>query len=421
MSKKKRKDTSIGLEHVPGKHQLSKWQRQEKIRRLVIIAAAVLLAGVAGSAGYGYYDSNVKPFNETVIGVNNSTFDMRYYIEALDVYTRDMSEEQIRQAATPVGNQIVYDALVRQGASEQGVELSKIEVDDINRQIEERGLPDTELYHDILTTMALVDKLAEEYLKPQIPNPVEQAHIQTMLVESEQVADEVIAQIENGGNFTALTAEFSQHPQIEGDLGWLPRELLPGPLFKEVAFNLTPGKIGKVQDDSAVKNIGYWLIEVIDQDRDDDEEEVEVRAMLLGSEAEALEIKAKLDKGEDFASLAKEHSQHQSKDDDGELGWIKKGDMGSETFDIVAFHFPLNEISKPVKDKSIQTTGGYWVIKVVAREERELDEKTLAWLIDEAFNKWYEEQWGKSTIDSIMDAEQQEWAINKVLKERATT
>ena len=253
------------------------------------------------------------------------------------------------------------------------------------------------------------------YFASQLPDTMEQAHVQVMLVESQEMADAVMAKIESSGNFTALVDEFSCNPQIEGDLGWLPQELMPRASIGEVAFSLEPGESSKIYDQSATKNVGYWLIEVTDKN---EEKGIKARAMLLGSEQEALEIKSKLDKGEDFAVLAKEYSQHGSKDDGGELGWLKQGDMNSETFDEIAFNLPLNSVSEPVKDESAQTEGGCWIAKVLQKGEHELSEEIKERLTSNDFAQWLQEQRENNTINNYLDEEKRAWAVDRVLKRR---
>jgi parvulin-like peptidyl-prolyl isomerase len=412
LAKKQKKTTP---QRAPTKHQLSKWQRQMKIRRIVIIAAVVFLAGILGWVGYEYYeDYKSDPLREVVIEVNGVPFTMEYFIKVLDGYTVGINSSELYYMgdtiANDIANDIIRTELLRQGAKNLGIEVTSEEID---AKLKEVGLPDDEVYQYMAKSVLLQEKL-EEYFGSQLLDPMEQVHIQVMLVESEEVADEVITKIEAGGNFTALAEEFSCDSSIEGDLGWLPEELMPNTLIANAAFNLTPGEtINRIYDKAATKNVGYWLIKVTDKQ----DEEIKARAMLLGSEAEAEYVKTEL-VSRNFSSLAMEYSQHESKDEGGELGSLKPGDMGSEAFDEVAFNLPVNEVSEPVKDKSVQTTGGYWLVKVIDRGNRELEENVKEELIDKHFNNWLEEWKESSTIENLMDEEKRTWAVIKVLEGR---
>jgi parvulin-like peptidyl-prolyl isomerase len=185
-------------------------------------------------------------------------------------------------------------------------------------------------------------------------------------------------------------------------------------LIASAAFNLTVGEIGQpIYDGTAIKDVGYWLIEVTGKQDD----EIKARAMLLGSEAEAEQVKAKL-VSENFSSLAMEYSQHKSKDEGGELGLLKQGAMNSTAFDQVAFNLPLNEVSGPVKDESVQTKGGYWLVMVVDRGEHQLETEVRNELRDKHMNVWFEEWKKDSTIDNRLDKEKKSWAVDRVLRGR---
>lgn len=88
-------------------------------------------------------------------------------------------------------------------------------------------------------------------------------------------------------------------------------------------------------------------------------EQVKASHILVEEEKVANELKARLDKGEDFAELAKEFSTDPgSRESGGELGYFPAGKMVQE-FDQVAFSTPVGEISPVTK-----TTFGYHIIKV---------------------------------------------------------
>ncbi|BDG48522.1 MULTISPECIES: peptidylprolyl isomerase [Parageobacillus] len=87
--------------------------------------------------------------------------------------------------------------------------------------------------------------------------------------------------------------------------------------------------------------------------------------ILVKDEKTAKEIKAKLDKGEDFAKLAKQYSQDPgSASNGGDLGWFGPGKMVKE-FEDAAYQLKVGEISDPVK-----TEYGYHIIKVTDKEEK---------------------------------------------------
>jgi parvulin-like peptidyl-prolyl isomerase len=278
-----------------------------KIRRIVIIVAVVFLVGIASWVGYGSYKdykARVGPLHEVAIEVNGVPFTMEYFVKMLDIYvgnyiyitvntyydfyvqaypnatSQDIIQLLTSNAISTLSNNtnnitdmitdkvadgIIDGELLRKGAKNLGIEVTAEEID---AGLTAQGWSNEKLYRDIVSANLTQEKLVE-YFDSQIPDTMEQAHVQVMLVESQEVADEVITKIEAGGNFTALVAEFSCNSSVEGDLGWLPRELMPNTLIADAAFNITPGEIKTIYDETAIKDTGTtggcWLVRVVDR------------------------------------------------------------------------------------------------------------------------------------------------------------
>lgn len=83
----------------------------------------------------------------------------------------------------------------------------------------------------------------------------------------------------------------------------------------------------------------------------------------------ALEVKDKLDKGGDFAALAKEYSEDEGSKENGGKYTDADPNQWVENFKNAALTLPLNKISDP-----IETEYGYHVMKVESRKTKTLDE-----------------------------------------------
>ncbi|MBR0691158.1 peptidylprolyl isomerase [Bradyrhizobium manausense] len=94
------------------------------------------------------------------------------------------------------------------------------------------------------------------------------------------------------------------------------------------------------------------------------EQEVRARHILVETEDEAKAVKAELDKGADFAELAKKKSKDPGSADGGDLGFFTKEQMVPE-FSAVAFSLEPGKISDPVKSQF-----GWHVIKVEEKRNR---------------------------------------------------
>ncbi|WP_433944861.1 foldase protein PrsA [Paenibacillus sp. SN-8-1] len=85
----------------------------------------------------------------------------------------------------------------------------------------------------------------------------------------------------------------------------------------------------------------------------------------------AKEVKAKLDKGADFAELAKKYSEDEGSKDQGGLYKDKNAGEWVPQFKEKAVTLPLNKISDPV-----ETDYGYHIMRVEARTEKALNDLT---------------------------------------------
>jgi peptidyl-prolyl cis-trans isomerase C len=128
------------------------------------------------------------------------------------------------------------------------------------------------------------------------------------------------------------------------------RLLMDSLLATEGKAATTDEAMKKVYDDAAKQITG--------------EQEVRARHILVETEDEAKAVKAELDKGADFAELAKKKSKDPGASDGGDLGFFTKDQMVPE-FSAVAFALEPGKISDPVKSQF-----GWHIIKVEEKRNR---------------------------------------------------
>lgn len=402
------------------RRQLSRWQRQKKRQRILNVLGISLVAAVLVIVGSGWYISQYRPLHETVITVNDTEFNMDYYIKTLRFFGEGQPSVYVRSLTDQVTRIIQRNELVRQEAeSKLGISVSQQEIDE---ELKGSDPPLSEDYQDLVRAKLLMSKLDTEYFEQQISLSTEQRQLMVMFLESEVQASELRTRLEAGEDFAQLAGEFSLAGLSDnGSLGWQIKELLELNLGTSVlgdyAFGAEVGALSQPLYGTMTKSVGYWLIEVLE--RDEDMEEASVQAILLGSEKEAREVKARLEAGEDFAALAQELSQlGGAETDSGYLGLLIPG-MMTPAFDEVVFSAELEPgvISEPVRDTGVMTEGGYWLVKVVGKDDdKQIEEADRDLLKAKVFNDWMEAMWDdpENIVDSYLDDEQKEWAAARV-------
>ena len=85
------------------------------------------------------------------------------------------------------------------------------------------------------------------------------------------------------------------------------------------------------------------------------------RHILVPTEAACADLKTQIEKGADFADMARKHSKCPSGKQGGDLGEFSPGQMVKE-FDTVVFNGDVSKIHGPVK-----TQFGYHLIQITSR------------------------------------------------------
>lgn len=85
------------------------------------------------------------------------------------------------------------------------------------------------------------------------------------------------------------------------------------------------------------------------------------RHLLVSTEEQCLALKAEIEGGTDFATVAKQHSSCPSGKSGGDLGTFGRGQMVPE-FDQVVFNGDLGVVHGPVK-----TQFGYHLLEITSR------------------------------------------------------
>ena len=405
------------------RRQLSRWQREEKRRRIILALGIFVIIVVLGVVGGGWYINQYQPLHQTVVRVNDTNFDMNYYTRMLEYYGKGQSSDYLNALTDEVVKVIQRNELIRQGAEKLGISVSDELVD---KELNSYDPPLSADYRELVRTEMIVNKLLDEYFGPQVPVSTEQRNILAMLLESESQANDVKIKLEGGEDFDKLAGELSLESLSRtenGTLGWRSKDVLAELLATSVpgdyAFSANVGVLSQpVYDAEVIKNVGYWIAKVLE--REQNPQEAHIQVILLANEEEALKVKSRLDAGEDFATLAKELSLHESsKENGGDLGWLTPDSMGAAlgefTFNT---EIELNTLSGPIRDELAWTKGGYWLLKVIDKDDnKQIEESDRDLLKSKALDEWVSSLWDnpENKVDSYLDDEKKALAIEKVI------
>jgi len=403
-------------------HQISRWEQQKKRQRLILMTGIFVIVSAFAIVIVGWYLGQYKPLRETVIKVNDTEFTMDYYVEMLKIEGSYNQTPDVSYVADSVLQNIPRNELIRQGALELGISVTD---EEMKKVLKENDRPDKEVYRDLVRHQLLIERLLDVHFDPQVPLFAEQRRVMAMMLESSPQALDVRSKLVRGDDFSELAEEMSLEPFSRnkgGDFGWVPKtillDMLPASIV-DVIFEHGVGDLSRpIYDEEADKFVGYWLVKVLE--RDEEEEEAHVLIMLLGSEGEALRIKSRLEAGAEWGSLAVENSQVKGVEENEGEWLVSPGEMNPLVDEYV--YNPDTEIgviSEPIRDETIITKGGYWLIEVLEEDtDRRIDTAYRNYLKEKALDEWV-----ASVVDdedneivNYLDAEKKSWAIEQAMR-----
>jgi peptidyl-prolyl cis-trans isomerase SurA len=192
--------------------------------------------------------------------------------------------------------------------------------------------------------------------------------------QARMVAEKVLEDLANGEDFTKLAMSLSAGQQAEqgGDLGWRKASEIPS-LFADVVAHMKEGETSKLIESPG----GFHIIKLAGLRTSDKHmvTQTKTRHILMRTNelltdndiSNKLKIlKTRIKAGEDFAALAKSHSEDAaSAVNGGDLGWVNPGMMVPE-FEAQMTQLKPGEISEPFK-----TQFGWHLVQVLERREHD--------------------------------------------------
>jgi parvulin-like peptidyl-prolyl isomerase len=413
------------------RRQLSQHKRQQRRQRIIFISGISIIAAVVLIVLVGWLIGEYLPMHRTVVKVNDVKFDTRYFIDALKIEAANQNIEQLDAYGATVLNNIIQREMFLQAAEKVGITVS---AEEVRKDLENLDNPVPDAYVDIIRVQRVETRFMSEYIGSLVPFSDNQVNINAMLVESDSLAQELLDRLIAGDNFTALAGEYAQNytsKQNNGIYGWHPEPVLEDQLGSLIPINFAfSAELGTtsqpLHDADAYKQLGYWLIKVTEVLED---EQANVQALFLSSREEALDIRARLESGDNMSALADEYSQYSpSKEGHGDLGLISRPSDPEKTaitavFDSYVFdtEVKIGEWSEPVSEDTLWTRGGAWLVELIDRDDnRELSTEDRDVLIRKKYSQWLADLSEDTSINidrSGFTLEVNQWAAEKARQE----
>ena len=147
-------------------------------------------------------------------------------------------------------------------------------------------------------------------------------------------------------------------------------------------------------------------------------EQVHLHVIVLRSAQDANNVKALLDKGEDFAAVAKQRSlDTATRGSGGDLGWVPKGLL---PYDDTVFQLQTGQVSAPVMTNPVDpATSQYLLFKVSEKDpEHTIDAAVKVQLAQTAFYYWINQEIQKHEISYELTESDQAWVNWQLAKVR---
>lgn len=249
----------------------SKTSREFKLKPYYLVTIILVIVIIGAAALVIYYSQR----GEVVATVNGEK-----------IYKDELYEAMISAGGRDTLNQLISKMLIIQEGRRQGIKVSDEEVDqELNSFMEELGayfdqfleqsnMTKEQVKEELkvnlyakkmaMEQIEISDKDLETYFKENQDkfNVLEQVEARHILVETREEAEEILSQLQAGGDFAALAKEHSldtNNKDTGGNLGLFPKGVMET-AFEEAAFTLPKGGISQPVE----TRHGFHVIEVLD-------------------------------------------------------------------------------------------------------------------------------------------------------------
>lgn len=219
---------------------------------------------------------NGQPIYQTDYENQVAQFSAALIAQGLDPNSVDGSA-QLAQVREQVLTGMIDQVLIEQEARLKGVGVGDAELeaamqeiitgsggpDAFAAQLAALGQSENQFRAGQLAAM-LASKMRDQVIANVSPT-APQVHARHILVDSVDLANSLLTQLQTGADFTSLAQQYSQDTLTRdggGDLGWFPRGVLISKEVEDAAFALQAGQYSNVVQSA----FGFHIVQVIETD-----------------------------------------------------------------------------------------------------------------------------------------------------------
>ncbi len=330
--------------------------------------------------------------------------------QAIETIARrnNLSVENFRKALTKNG----MDVAAYRAQTHDQLTIQQLLEREINNRV---NVTDSEVSHFLENPQSRADMDVTYHLSHILIGIPESASPEAIQAAKKR-AEDILRQLKAGADFEQIAVSYSQGADAlkGGSLGWKKPGELPE-LFLGALKSMSPGDISEILRSPN----GFHILKLNDKRGAAQAEAVtqtHVRHILLRtSEIQSLEdarqkllhLRERVENGDDFAALARAHSEDTaSAANGGDLGWVNPGMMVPE-FEKAMNALKPNQLSQPVR-----SSFGLHLIQVLDRRSHDITQERLeaaarqqihARKADERYEQWARQLRDEAFVEYMVD------------------
>ncbi len=385
------------------------------------------------------------PNRELVVRVNETQFDMNYFIKQLRAIKNgstlfglpfDASTQPFQLVQTMMDNEII-----RQSSTIEGLSVADKEV---NEEIRKRLLPSSDptkedakrIERDLaekLRQYTIQIQLSEDEYRANVrgdllrekltnklglllPNFADQTHYKIIQVDTAQQGqpsnqdklDFVKKALTNGTDFGTLARNLSDDQTSadkDWDAGWVPPTVVSH--LDQYLFGVQPGKISEIITGPDGMYVAFVAEKKFNQ--------AHVYIVKANTRDDAFTVVSRFNRGEDFLKLAAElNTDADLRAKSGDLGSLGRGYRDGFLDEVIA-GLPVGKISRPIENRN----NTVWVLVVDRQENKEISEQSLNVLKNNAVDEWLKQKKDHKlnpdfVIEQFFDSDKYAYSLDQV-------